>query len=241
MHYWGRCSISEKCFIAGLYDYDGMSFILDFITPDDVFYDIGTNIGPFSILANQQGAKVISFECSPSTCILLRKNLALNKIEHAKVINAAVGNFDGIVNVTDDEGSGKNAIVTEKNNKKSVQVKAITLDSFVSCSNYPEPTYVKMDTEGNEPNVIKGMKRILESGCIKFISFEANGLYSPEMLQQSLETIENAGFMVGRIDYHTKCFLSIPDFRKKSPTGDYHALSSGLMYEMRKKGFRIQK
>ena len=45
-----NCTISEKCFVVGLYDQDLMLFLKEFIGHDDLFFDVGANVGPFSLI-----------------------------------------------------------------------------------------------------------------------------------------------------------------------------------------------
>lgn len=44
------CTVSEKLYVVGLYDHDGMNTLLKIMKPGEVFFDVGANIGPFSLL-----------------------------------------------------------------------------------------------------------------------------------------------------------------------------------------------
>lgn len=67
MRYRPGCTITEKCFLLGKYDYDGMSVLEEFIGPGDRFFDIGANVGPFSLITHRSGACVHAFEGARAT------------------------------------------------------------------------------------------------------------------------------------------------------------------------------
>jgi precorrin-6B methylase 2 len=78
---------------AGLHEFADMAFTLHFLRPDDLFLDIGANIGSYTLLASAVcKARTISFEPDPKTMTLLRRNIDLNGL-HGRVVleQTAVG------------------------------------------------------------------------------------------------------------------------------------------------------
>ena len=60
---------------TGLLEFDDMAFVLHALRPDDLFADIGANIGVYSVLAAKNaGASVIAVEPIPSTSVHLKNN-----------------------------------------------------------------------------------------------------------------------------------------------------------------------
>ena len=58
----------------GLHEFEEMSFLLHFLNEADTFYDVGANIGSYTILAaGVCGAKVCSFEPVPSTFFFFKR------------------------------------------------------------------------------------------------------------------------------------------------------------------------
>ena len=229
------CTISEKMYVIGMYDYDGMSFILDHIKPDDVFYDIGSNVGPFSLLVNQITSNIHAFEGHPVTCERLKDNFSLNGISTDKVINKVVSDKCDVVQFLDVAGYAGNRIAEEK--EKSVSIKSISIDEYIK--NNELPNYIKIDTEGHELNIFKGMAASLASGHINFISFEANGLSSTGDLANIYEILLAHGYSVGNIDYENKRFYVNSTLGDKSLTGDYQALSEVLKTKILSEGYEI--
>src|SRR5215212_3903441 len=61
---------------CGLHEFNDMGFLLHFLRPGDLFFDIGANIGSYTILASAVvGASTVSFEPVPSTFRNLQKNV----------------------------------------------------------------------------------------------------------------------------------------------------------------------
>lgn len=85
-----------------LHEYVDMRFVLDNLKPNDIFVDIGANVGTYTILASKvRGAKTISFEPDPQTARFLRRNIAVNGIaSKVEAINAALGAESRVINFT---------------------------------------------------------------------------------------------------------------------------------------------
>src|SRR5579863_4327451 len=67
---------------CGLHEFEDMAFLLHFLRPDDLFVDIGANIGSYTILASGvRRARTIAFEPDPVTFAALSRNIALNALE----------------------------------------------------------------------------------------------------------------------------------------------------------------
>lgn len=229
------CSISEKMYILGRYDYNVMHFLLDNIQNKDVFYDIGANVGPFSLLVSKKTTNIFAFEGHPDTTKRLRKNFTLNGISPERAINVVITEKSGNINFLNNKGSAINKVIPFT--EKGIKVKTISIDNF-SEKNLT-PNFVKIDTEGHELKVFKGMKKVLSSGGIDFISFEANGLTSSKNLNNILKLLQSYQFTVGTISYNDKLFICETDLRSRSSSGDYQAISEKMKSRILSKGYLI--
>src|SRR5436853_2142802 len=60
---WKGLSSATANMYCGLWDYEGMGFLLHFLRSEDTFFDVGANIGSYALLASGEiGAKTICFE-----------------------------------------------------------------------------------------------------------------------------------------------------------------------------------
>jgi FkbM family methyltransferase len=167
------------CVYSGLLEFEDMMFVSHFLRPDDLFVDIGANVGVYTILASGEvGSKTISIEPILSSFETLSMNVKLNNIESkVKLLNLGIGESEGDLYFTTQEGS-VNHIISDydsKNGIESVKVNVTTLDNI--CFN-EEPNLIKIDVEGYESNVIKGASSILCKPELKGVIIELNGLGS---------------------------------------------------------------
>src|SRR6476469_4166695 len=87
---------------CGLHEFTDMGFVLHFLRKDDLFIDIGANIGSYTVLAGVHiGAKVVSVEPLPQTFEHLKSNIAINQIsDNVMAYNFALGNEKGQISFT---------------------------------------------------------------------------------------------------------------------------------------------
>ncbi len=84
-----------------------MGFLLHFLRPEDLFADVGANVGSYTILAcSAIGARGIAFEPIPGTYRRLVENIRLNHVEdRVRCMNLGVGAREGGIafasNITD--------------------------------------------------------------------------------------------------------------------------------------------
>jgi hypothetical protein len=87
---------------TGLHEFEDMSFVLHFLKKNDVFVDIGANVGTYTVLAAAVvGAKTLSIEPIPTTFSHLVDNINLNNIHDiVETYNIGVGRKNEILKFT---------------------------------------------------------------------------------------------------------------------------------------------
>lgn len=145
--------------------------LLALLHPGDVVYDIGANIGWYSLLAARavgDSGKVVAFEPSLSNAFMLQENVATNSLANVTVIPAAVTDEDGWATFFD-HGSlmgrlSRDAADVQASHIRSSVVPVLALDSWIAAADQPPPTVLKIDVEGAEVGVLRGMTETLQSG-----------------------------------------------------------------------------
>ncbi len=144
--------------------------------------DVGANIGNYSknVLDSNNDAEIFAFEPHPKTF----KNLSLNvKSNNFQAFNLAVGYEKGTLQLYDydnNDGSQHASLYEDvikdlhKGNPVSTLVEIIKLDEFIIEQNISTIDLLKIDTEGNEFNVLLGCIENLKNKKIKAIHFEFN-------------------------------------------------------------------
>ncbi|GEM_PF-976815 len=159
--------------------------------------DVGANIGfytlPFARAVGEHG-HVFAFEPAPENLNYLKKNIKANGYKNVTVVEKAVGDYDSVIKLylsgfnpgghqifdmrekifegelTDDR---KALLEDEHSNmpRKSVEVSIVSLDAFLK--DHPQPiSFIKMDVEGAEGGVLRGMKKVLEKNKDIKLHFE---------------------------------------------------------------------
>lgn len=151
-------------------EYDEQMFLIRYLRADDLFFDVGSNAGMFSVLAVSCGARAVAFEPVPRTFSRLEQNVRLN-VHAGKVlaVQAAVGAEEGSACMTTGLGTG-NHILENADMGGSVVVKVVTLNRM--ASEYGHPSFVKIDVEGHESQVIRGMADVLQSSVLQGLLIE---------------------------------------------------------------------
>jgi len=159
---------------CGLHEFEDMTFLLHFLRKEDTFLDVGANIGSYTVLsAGVCGAKTISFEPAPLTYNYLLRNVELNKLnERVTTWNAAVGAEPGEISFTSGLDT-VNHVLANYETEDSVRVEVYALDDLISREE--NVSLIKVDTEGFETEVLKGMPALLKSPALKAIIIELNG------------------------------------------------------------------
>ncbi|MCU0344710.1 MAG: FkbM family methyltransferase [Ignavibacterium sp.] len=125
----------------------------------DVVFDIGAGVGEetiiFSKLVGDTG-KVFSIEAHPRTFKALAYLVEVNGLSNVFPVNVAFSNEKGAVEIDDSENSLANSILPSTKDK-SFKVTAVTFDEFVSANQIKSIDLVKMNVEGAEQLIIKGM------------------------------------------------------------------------------------
>jgi FkbM family methyltransferase len=180
------------------------SLIINKLSPNKVFLDIGTNIGLHSLTAYYSNAKkVYSFECNPNTLKKLKNNFKLNNLdnERVKIFDKAVSNEENKVwdffQINHNVGASYivDTHITPDKNMKTFQVSSIVLDNVEELNSINEEIVIKMDVEGHELNALQGMTKILSNKLTKYLIIEINPTTSTvEILIKTIEYIQSYNF-----------------------------------------------
>jgi FkbM family methyltransferase len=181
-----------RCSLGGLgilnYESDKVSGELNFLKTflknrtGGVVIDVGANIGNYSklVLDINKSVTVYAFEPHPKTFAKLSDAIKRNNFHP---INAAVSNAEGFLSLYDHEakeGSSHASLYKEVieniHHSKAVEhkVRVCCLGEFAKSKNIQKIDLLKIDTEGNELNVLRGMSEFIQSAKIEAIHFEFN-------------------------------------------------------------------
>lgn len=172
--------------------------------PDDVFFDIGSNVGYHSLLALSADVRqVVAFDPDPLNCAVYELNMALNGWTKKKyqLLQLGLSDQDGVttffrseVGNTGLSGFSPRFVVDQFD----VQIRA--LDNLLGRDELPFPTVMKLDVEGWEPHVLAGCRNLFQSAPPRSVFFECNPGCPTSEREELWAFFENYGYTISRVE-----------------------------------------
>ena len=145
---------------------------IDSFNSNDCFYDVGANVGNYSLYAGKRGIRTFSFEPEYLNLSVLYENIFLNQLqEKCTPIPIALGDttkLDVFYLKSVSKGDalhsvGRRSSYLDKSHLTSMlNTLVMRLDDLLDLFDLPKPTALKIDVDGNELNVIKGAIKTLD-------------------------------------------------------------------------------
>ena len=156
---WIVGSAIHRCWL-GLYEHAKQRLIVREVRENTVFWDVGANVGFYTLLASMLvgSGKVFAFEPVPRNLSYLKKHLALNEVVNAEVLPLAISDKNGSSSFeTEDSG-----FMGRLSDQGRLLVSTATLDGLVDEGKVLPPDYVKIDIEGAELFALRGARQTFQ-------------------------------------------------------------------------------
>ena len=158
----------------------------------DVLYDVGANIGLYSLIAAKQGAKVYAFEPHAANIVSLLHHVRVNHMTRVTVLSSALHEeetflpFHYFQAISGSSGSQLGHTQMESGDAfdpVAVELKhATTVDRLVDDRHLDPPTAVKIDVDGNEPSILRGMRKVLGLRTLRTLQVEMHPASDAEIV-----------------------------------------------------------
>lgn len=167
-------SVQELKRAAGLLDHEAGTYawLKDSIRSGDIVYDIGANIGLYTIVSGRRvgpDGHVYAFEPHAANVPRLMRNMEINDlVSVATCISVPLADapgYDVFVYDSLEAGNGTSGLKSARRNEtgEGGEVKAVTsIDELLRCGVIRPPSLVKLDLKG-VPSVLRGMEGLLSS------------------------------------------------------------------------------
>lgn len=178
-----------------------ISWIKELFKPGgDVFFDIGANVGVYSLFAaafHKGRVRVFAFEPAYHNFSKLCRNIDINGFNKVLMpYPTAIGDktrFEKIDLASTISGSAMHSMEGGAEHSAdsadpafSQGVFSATIDDMISKFGFPCPTHIKIDTDGFEEHVIYGAKTVLKNKSVRSILIEVNSANSKERIEKTL-------------------------------------------------------
>ena len=153
----------------------------------DTLWDIGANVGLYSVYAGLKGMNVFAFEPSALNTFLISKNIEVNNLkDNVSLFPIAVSdkNEFGYLNMTSTELGGalnefnKTDVKTvgEGEYKTEVVYKqgmfSYSIDELIEKYKFEVPNYIKIDVDSIEDKIVYGANKTLSNENVKGVLLE---------------------------------------------------------------------
>lgn len=196
----------------GLYEFEESLFLLHFMKKDDIFLDIGANLGHYSLLLSGiKKCKTIAIEPVPATYKQFVRNVALNGLQDLiEPIQMGIADREDALYFSTDKNTMDR--IVKPNYKNAVKVPVTTIDLIVE----EKPVAIKLDVEGYEYFALVGAEMMLKSTELKVIILELNqsgkkyGVEDDKIYNLLLDS----GFMPFKYNFQNRKLIPLDSYNK---------------------------
>lgn len=213
-----HCEYSRKRFVYRRSEVPEIRYMRDVVKKGDCVIDVGANIGYWTtVLSFQVGrtGKVLAFEPNPNTFDFLTRNITSNGCDNVVAYNVGIADTNKPGNLYVDElHSGDDRVYyscagKDDRARKVLAIELRTLDSYMQAMDLEKLSFIKIDVQGFETMVLKGLFNILTtSNPILLIEF------SPSTYAEAGSSIEEFFEVYNKLSYKS---YSVPS---KKQSGD---------------------
>jgi FkbM family methyltransferase len=163
---------------AGSYESRVHEALTGAVKPGDVVWDVGANVGVYSELFCERvgrDGQVVAFEPLPESCERIRERVP--NCDWLQVENVALGDTDTVGRLVTGSESVENHVETETDmrNGEAGSIPVTIWRGDTICDRLGQvPNVIKVDVEGFEEEVLKGMSKMLDSTGLRSILVEVH-------------------------------------------------------------------
>jgi FkbM family methyltransferase len=207
--------IGRDIYVNGIFEKAESNFVTKFLMPGMVFFDVGANLGQYTLLAAHRvgtTGQVHSFEPSSRMFAELKYNVELNGFSNICTLNnVAISNNEGTARLSVYEPGAEVYASLGTQHRANTPiighecVKTITLDAYVEEQGIEHVDLIKMDIEGAELLALRGSQRILSQPIPAAILLEVADVNTIGFGYQAVEIwhyLEAMGYRIYAFDRH---------------------------------------
>jgi FkbM family methyltransferase len=204
-------SIHKQLILDGAREQKSSEIMQKFIRPDDIILELGANIGYYVLLESKvlsDKGYIYAVEPAPENVRLLKKNIELNGVKNIEVFDMAISDSKGTARLYMGGACNLHSLINSGQDAQYVEVQTDTVDGFLRGKK--PVTFLRMDIEGYETQVIEGMEKTLSSPDIKRLFVEIHPhRVGPDKMKTFLRKLKDYGFETAYCVSHDKFQRSV--------------------------------
>jgi FkbM family methyltransferase len=200
----------QLCIYHDSYEITETMWVKQLLRPGDNVVDIGCNIGYYALLASSivgNCGNVIAIDPSEAICNL-KQTVIINGISNIIALREGIGEkhkYMPLYPQPNTNGIFSPSFLSDGKQEPYGVSHITTLDEIAKRLSFAHIDFLKVDVEGYECNVLKGMDRLLEEHKVTYIMIELSHKsheWIPESYTESMEILKSAGFkLVQSLEY----------------------------------------
>ena len=153
--------ISSSLYQTGVWEPEVTGAVRALVKPGNVVFDIGGDAGYYSLLfarSTTASGKVYVFEPIPKAVQRIQENAKLNLFEHIEVIGTALGSKPGAFVLEQPFKDSRINLHKQQPGPDDILVPVVRFDDLAAERSLPRADLVKIDVEGAEMEILRGME-----------------------------------------------------------------------------------
>lgn len=188
--YISSCIIYHRCWkptVTNIFN----SILLHNENKDNIVFDVGCNIGYFTILSSKMSSNIYSFDGNKENIDKLNITCLINDIKNVNTYHNCVSDKNTFYKMSNKDVIDKNGNIgalrfEETNDSENIHATSIKLDDFIKENNIENIDLLKIDIEGGELKCLKGIQQNLKKNTVKNIIVTL----SPHINSDSFDILE---------------------------------------------------
>ncbi len=172
--------------------------LIDELASEEIFFDVGANVGTYSLYAAKKGKRVVAFEPSFANSYALSCNIELNKVsQRVMSFKIALSDFCGFAPLDHHKSplSGNSGATISGGGHSGIDIlptlfqemcHVSTLDAVAESLSL-SPALLKIDIDGQELSVLRGSITTLRSNSLRKILIEVSSKDEEDLVKSFLE------------------------------------------------------
>lgn len=193
--------VVDREIFTGFFETDTLKYFTNLVKPGMVFFDVGANIGLFSLVAKAKHADITVHAFEPADEVFddFTENITLNGFSGINLHKKGISDATGPITFNICEDNAYNSIHDNPMVQivKTVTIDTVSIDDFCEKNDISRIDIMKVDTEGAEFLVLKGGSRIFSAQNAPVLFMEYNRyILEPEQLKEITERLYGYGYEV---------------------------------------------